>query len=97
MSIIDLHLSQRSQPPCHRNQENSNQPRYRQNPTLIETELIVMIYNESVCMESVCEGVMMFIIIASIVTLLFIWSDSHIEHFEQNNLNVTHNLTHLTH
>ena len=56
-----------------------------------------MIYNESVCIESVCEGVMMFIIIASIVTLLFIWSESHIEHFEQNKLNVTHNLTHLTH
>ena len=93
MPIIDLHLSQRSQPPCPRNQENSNQPRYRQNPTLIETERNCWdMYN-----ESVCEGFMMFIIIASIVTLLFIWSDSHIEHFEQNNLNVTHNLTHLTH
>ena len=94
MSIIDLHLSQRSQPPCHRNQENSYQPRYRQNPALIETKQVVMIYNEAVCIESICQGIMLFIIIASTVTLLFIWSEPHIEHFEENKLNITHNLTH---
>ena len=56
-----------------------------------------MIYNEAVCIESICQGIMLFIIIASTVTLLFIWSEPHIEHFEENKLNITHNLTHLTH
>ena len=56
-----------------------------------------MIYNEAVCIESICQGIMLFIIIASTVTLLFIWSESHIEHFEENKLNITHNLTNLTH
>ena len=43
--------------------------------------------------DSVCGAFNAFIIIATIVTLFFIWSDLHIE---QNNLNATHNLTHLT-
>ena len=56
-----------------------------------------MIYNETVYTDLICQGIMLLIIIASTVTLLFIWSEPHIEHFEENKLNITHNLTHLMH